>query len=74
MESQHSGKPSTFLPFPLFKKGVSVGNYVLPPVIVKCFGVFGNRSLVLLETAVGSAGCMDGGGASCSCACVFGLY
>lgn len=47
---------------------------MLPSVIVKCFGVFGSYSLVLLEAAVGSAGCMDRGGVSCVCVHVFGLY
>lgn len=49
-----------------------MGNNVLPSVIVKYFGVFGSHSLVLLEAAVGSVGCMDRGGVFlCLCACVW---
>lgn len=40
---------------------VSVGSSVLPSVIVKC----GSHSLVLLEAAGGSVGCMNAGGVSC---------
>lgn len=47
---------------------------MLPSVIVKCFGVCGSHSLVLLEAAVGSVGCMYRGGVFCVCVHVFGLY
>lgn len=53
---------------------ISVGNNVLPSVMVKCLGVFGSHSLVLLEAAVGTAGCVDRGGVFCVGARVFGLY
>lgn len=81
MESQQSKKT---INIPLFydarkkKMGgelsISVGNNVLPSVIVKCFGVFGSHSLVLLEAAVGTVGCVDRGGVFCVRAPVFGLY
>lgn len=51
-----------------------MGNNVLPSVMVKCLGVFGSHSLVLLEAAVGTAGCVDRGGVFCVGARVFGLY
>lgn len=50
---------SSFLPTLRGQLNLSVGNNVLPSVIVKCFGAFGSHSLVLLEAAVGSVGCMD---------------